>query len=168
MSRRSAALLALLLLFVGGLGYVLFFWKTDARQIRDRLSELAEKTSFSEGINPAIYAANIRSALRESCTKDATFDIQELGGTSLSMQEVESSAAMFPARYQSARIDLAGLRVDVKGKTATAEGQALLSATQHGGAAPSPAPRVERRYVRFDLAKTADGWKISHLSVGPP
>lgn len=156
-------LIALAVLFVGGLGYVLFFWKTDARQIRDRLSTLAEETSFSEGINPAIYAANVRSALREACTKEATFDIQDLGGTNLSVQEVESGAAMFPARYQSARIDLAGLRVDVKNKTATAEGQAVLSATQHGGA-----PRIERRYVRFDLTKTSDGWKITHLSVGPP
>lgn len=160
MSRRSAILVALAVLFAASLGYVLFFWKTDARQIRDRLTTLADKTGFSEGINPALYAANVRSALREACTPDATFDIEELGGTALSMQEVESGAAMFPARYQTARIDLPDLRVEVKGKSASAEGQAVLTATEHGGL-----PKVERRRVRFELVKTSDGWKIRHLAV---
>lgn len=152
------------LLVIGAVVYRLFIWSSDEQKVRDRIRALGEAGSFSEGTNPVLYGAGMKSALREAFTPDAIIDAPELGGSALSVDAVAGGGVRLAASYKSATLVFPTLAVKVTGNTATATGRVILTATPHGGGGP----RVEQRNVLFELARHDGDWRVTRMAVSQP
>lgn len=163
MTSRRILLLTVLALALLGIGYRVFFWKSDEAEIRDRIDTLASKCSFSEPINGAFYGIEVKAALKEAMTPDGTVEAMELGSGPLGVDEVAGGAVRLGGSYQSATLLVVDLHIELKGATATATGRLVLTANQR-----SPEPRVEQRKARFELVKLDGEWQIASITLARP
>lgn len=159
--RSRLALLALLAVGLGLVGWALFARETDEEAIRRRLEVIAGAVAIlpEEGVVPR--ALRVKEGLEESIAKDATIAVPELRER-LDRETLIGAAVQAGQRWSSGRVSYRGLSIEKRG-----DGQAHVSATAVLDGTSGAEPRSDERSVSIDLRRVDGEWVVTRLEVEP-
>ena len=145
--------------------YALFFAETAEDRIRAQLDALETAIGVPEQENPVLRAARVKKAFDGLMVEEIHFEIPELVDQETGRGELVRLATIAPRLYQSARVDLDGLRIDVdkSESSAMAHGDAVLTGVRRTGE-----PQRDTRKVALRFDKVNDEWLIASISVSLP
>jgi hypothetical protein len=145
--------------------YALFFAESEEDRIMAQLEALESAVAVSGDDSPVLRGARVKKAFDALFSKDVAFEIPELVELGGGRNELVRLATAAPQRYQRARVDLGGLRIDLASdkQTAVAHGPAILTAVERNGE-----PRRDTRTVSLRLDKVEGAWLIVSFSVSEP
>lgn len=145
--------------------YALFFAESAEDRIRSQLDALEEALVVTGTENPVLRAARIKKAFEALMLPEVHFEIPELAEGDTGRNELVRLATIAPQMYQSARVDLDALRIDVDKTetTAMAHGEAVLTGVRRTGEPQRDARKVALRFDEID-----DEWRIVSISVSLP
>jgi hypothetical protein len=145
--------------------YALFFAESAEDRVRAQLDALAETIAVRGEENPVLRGARVKKAFEGLLLKEVNFEIPELTEGQTGRNELVRLATMATQLYQSARVDLGGLSIDVDKSetTAMAHGEALLIGVRRTGE-----PVRDHRSVALHFDKIDDEWLIVSISVSLP
>lgn len=159
--RSRLALLALLAVGLGLIGWAVFARETDEEAIRRRLEVIAAAVAIvpEEGVVPR--ALRVKEGLEESVAKDARVAIPELR-EQLDRESLVGAAVQAGQRWSSGRVTYRDVRIEKRGEdVAHVRATAVLDGTSGG------APRSDERPITVDLREVDGEWIVTGIEVEP-
>ena len=145
--------------------YALFFAESAEDRVRAQLDAVAGAIAVKGEENPVLRAARVEKAFEGLVIREDRFEIPELTEGETGRNELVRLATVASQTYQSARVDLSGLRIDLDQSetTAMAHGEASLIGVRRTGE-----PVRDHRQVALRFDKVDDLWLIASISVSIP
>ena len=145
--------------------YAIFFGSTDEDRIRELLERLERAVAVhSDETNVIVRGARVRKAFKEIFSKDVRFQVPDFQSAGQSRRALVGLATQAPRLYRNATVDLGGLsvKVDEKGESSTAFGQAVVVGVRQNGTAER-----DSRTISLRLDKMDGDWRIVQVDVSP-
>lgn len=163
--RTFAIVLALIVVTALGV-----WWATrpsDEDRARAAVAKLATIVRTSADETAIARAARVRSTVLEQVLPDARVEVMELESASGGRDALLHASLAVPSAYESASVDLVGLRATVSGspppKRARVEGNAKVAGRRRDG---SDASDVRRFAV--ELEEREGAFRVTSITVWPP
>jgi hypothetical protein len=159
---RRRVLFGLLALGLLAVLYALFFMSSDEDEIREKCAALESAVSFpAERPNPALFAIEMKSKLREVLHPQVVTQIPEIGEGLTGLDPLLAGATRIAGNYQSVSVDLEGLTIEgLTDRQATVTARAVATAFPYGGG-----PDRHERRVRLELEKVDGEWLIVRIEA---
>ena len=167
-SRRNAVIVAVVSTALAVAAFLLLRGG-DEDKIRATIARAASIVSTSEDdTNPLMRLARIKSALKESLTKDASVNVQEVRGVPASLSGIDGIAAAATqglGMFERAQLDVSSLEIKIADakQSAQVNAKGTFDGTERGARA-----RREQRDLTFYVVKTDAGWRIQSITVWAP
>ncbi len=164
MSRNAGGVKAYHVLFlvivIAAAVWAVSHWRSDERQIRRQLGQLAELLEKPAG-ESALAGANQVRQIGDLLTTNFEIDIAPYGQVVRDRQELLRTAMGYRSRVETAGLAFRGVEIELgnAGRTATLQAVAVLSGRDAAG------PRRDAYRVALDWVEQGGEWKISRIDV---